>query len=634
MRLYCLFFLFVAIASRVDAQSLTVKVASCQSSSEKFSLYSAKQKPLAGAQLVAISSHLSPSGLNDSVSAVFNEKEKRFDLSEFWPIRQLSFSDCQFVNPNQFREITETQMRIQSYFVSASNYPLPPNTSLEDLIAQGDAIPLQVDILCRSFGKPDSALACDEIRFMNQIIPINPQPPVRENRFVQIRSQFCASDKALLSSGVVVQWEGKKYILTSAFSVLNEETDVCQRIVYANQGLKVHVKRQNWAWGLALLEVDGDISGGFPLLEQTDPWPLQADLGDYSKSQGLPEIRKVSVVADGSSRHFIPNVDQVLEIKGGPFDSSVQGAALFAGKQILGIVSHQYLKIHPGSLTRPTRWSPLQNEISDHLTVITINDILKWLRSPIETDTGLLLRANDAWSEQLTYQSGDLQWMENCPSFDSSQTSSDYPIGGGDAFGIGGDGNNYRACQIRVGPAREKTLSFFSPAHKHFYEDVRESVEKGFLNKIFFRFESLDGVIDSRRDYIYSLESFFQMLRQEITKPFLSIASNQEDVGMDPSLAELRKAGTQLAASSQKVYGQVQSSDPSMGQLVRQIYFLAKLAESEQWKYLKEKDFLLLLDAKGKYEKAWKDLLFAAITGPKMKSDLETLFLKWKSSRR
>ncbi|MBK7889322.1 MAG: hypothetical protein IPJ84_00270 [Bdellovibrionales bacterium] len=624
------------------AQLNTEKVGHCQVQGEEFAVLLEEGKPLSDGQLLALVSSKtgSATGLPLNTTGKLDLLKNEIRASPHWGTPTISLSDCVFNQaPVPLTESlwTQTPMVLQSYFVMSSQWPI--QEEIDDLVLRGEAFPVKIEILCRSKGTsaPTSPLGCDKIEFLQKVIPVGP-PPVASpvSAVVQIQSKFCSGLQSVTTSGVSIDWQGKQYVLTSAYSVLGVGSQLCHRIITPDRAYKAKIVRQSWIHGLALLELE---AGRLPMSAQLAPingdWPLKATLELFDVDKADFASQSVSVLSDSSSRHFIPGIHRTAEIKGASFHSSATGAPLFSSGGVIGLVTHEYLKIFPGSLTRPLKWNFGAKEMSDHLVVVRAEDIVAWLSSPVADDQRLLFSADDALANAATVSSGLLAFSEDCPELDPSKTEDEYPIGGGDAYGIGGDGNNYRACKIKVTLAKEGTKIFLEPSQQKFHDDLVAALQRGQSVEIYFRI-SRDAAGRFERAYLYSTDSFMQTLLSSAKSPGVQFVYTLSDatrarIGDDPKLQTLRELAGDAATKSKQTYSFFASGDPLDGEIIREAYFISKMLESEQWSLIQESDFDHLVRPQGEIATAWSRIKAMVPGASKLYGKLGLLYAEWKN---
>jgi hypothetical protein len=302
---------------------------------------------------------------------------------------------------------------------------------------------------------------------------------------------------------------------------------------------------------------------------------------------------------------------------------------------VIGLVTHEYLKIFPGSLTRPLKWNFNAKEMSDHLVVVRAEDVVAWLGSPVADDQRLFFSSDDALANGATVSSGLLAFSEDCPELDPSKTEDEYPIGGGDAYGIGGDGNNYRACKIKVTLAKEGTKIFLEPSQQKFHDDLVAALQRGQSVEIYFGV-SRDAAGRFERTYLYSTDSFMQTLLSSAKSHGVQFVYTLSDstrtrIGDDPELQTLRELAGDAATKSKQTYSFFASGDPLDGEIIREAYFISKMLESEQWSLIQESDFDHLVRPQGEIATAWSRIRAMVPGASKLYGKLGLLYAEWKN---
>ncbi len=622
------------------AETRTMRVGSCHTKTADFSLYLEAGKKLTdGALLQVMSSQVSPlSGLNLSTAGRLRAKTKKIELPH-WKPGALSFDDCKLdeivppARPVSFqppRKPVDHLMYVQVFFILGEPRP---DIDVDDLYKRGQAMPLKVKIICSTTEDEPSVLSCDRVTVLDEIIPLG-SVDVRAigERFsaaVQLESGPCAEPaKRIRSSGVVVQYGGRKLVVTSSGAV-----DGCTDVVAGTARTRLMLQRIDHAAGLAAF--DGTALAIDAAALTKEPLAETAIVHGFSKS-GVEAVAKTfRVLSESSVRHFLPAIARTFELQGQIVDAGFVGApAVAVDGRVSGIVSHQYLRIHPGSLTRPTRWRPLEKESADHVVTIPSAEIAAWLDSSARL--GEIEIARDArFGAALVLKSGHLAFEEDCPSLDATKPNSDYPIGGGDPVGIGGDASNYRACRIKVTLSEGGSAKFFSPAFQAWHDETAallKSSDADFVELSFSLQRDEKGRLSRR--YFYSVESFFQGLVQRSADKVVSVVRRKstKTPGLDPRLESLRMSALDAASRARGVYANFETTDTKISGLVRRIYFLGTLAQSEQWAALNESDFNEYMDMNGPYRKAWQTIMSLALGGKGLRMATEKLQAEWQKA--
>ena len=627
------------VLGHARAEMETERVGTCDFNGGHYAVLLEKDAPLReAAELTVVTSDIEPlTKQYRSTLGVYRPSQGIIELPSFWRPQALPLRDCTFTNPRN-RDTRELPMLLQQYFI----YGEPRwDIDLEAMIRSCDAIPVMVRVLCRveeEEGEQKTLFACSSIRILDEIIEVkshcfgNRRPDLLRDQamsVVTLRSGLCDGGEKIESTGTVIEWQGKPLILTSAAAVvsqagMNSCTDMTST---QGSGKELHLLRQDWASGLAVLEWPENLTAPKPVaLKATRVGQYPDQLGVWPAN--AQAARPMDVLSESSSRHFIPALSRVLEMRTQQVLGPVAiGAPLLNDQgEMLAMISHQYLKIFPGSLTRPMHWQRLKGETTDHALAISATDIQAWLAA--STSTGpLWVRPETLRNEAWQIKSGHLLVSESCPPLEGTSRSGEYPIGGGDAVGIGGDASNYRACTIKIGLDKSGSGEFFMPRLQAWHDRLEKILaDENQVQVAFHIFRRNTGSLE--REYFYSAESFFQSLLHKPNSILAETVFHAGEPGLDPRLKEWRKLSQAVAESAKYVYGF--TSDPGSNHLIRRVYFIASLAASEQWSLLSEADFQELLQKGGAYENDWSFLTQVLPEGKKLRNQFEMLFAQWK----
>jgi hypothetical protein len=115
----------------------------------------------------------------------------------------------------------------------------------------------------------------------------------------------------------------------------------------------------------------------------------------------------------------------------------------------------------PGQSARIARWLDRPGVKSQQLVILSSIEIIRWLGSVLQPNWASPFRIDPQDQLQKKYQVsiGSITFTEDCPS-PQEQPSSDpnYPIGGGDPVGIGGDSPSAPACNFLISKAVSPSL--------------------------------------------------------------------------------------------------------------------------------------------------------------------------------
>jgi hypothetical protein len=527
-----------------------------------------------------------------------------------WKPRQLQLADCEvkasFVPP--FKDIP---MNIQAFFIEGDP---SPDVELDQLLKEGKAIPLRLNIICSTNEPTAGVTGCERVRILDKIIPIpNDGQPLRQGlgffpspstSVVSLRSKVCGSNETTSSSAFVITHNGRKLIVASAGGISSEmgENSCTEALTSTGQIVPLKLLRLDWAYGLALLALpDGSDLPVANLNPTAGDSTLSLLTIDGSQTVSTDE----AVLATKSLRHFIPLIARVLEIEGPALSANVVGAPLLGSDaSVKAMVSHLHLRAYPGSLTRPTHWSK-EHAIANHLVAISAADILKWLD---RIDVSSLWLISQLHAEPLKFKSGHLLVSEKCPSNDTTIPNADYPIGGsGDGVGVGGDQSNYRACIMEISLDETSDSQFLIPRLQAWHDRTVAALRAG--NRVEVPYGVLrDARGTLQRFYIYSAESFFQMLATESSVSPVSVYWNSDrtKAGNEIRLQPLRETAALAAAAAKTSYAYFTSSNPKDNAVIRLVYFYSTLSMSEEWPLLKPNDLQAMLDPNGEFGKSWE----------------------------
>lgn len=618
-------FLAVLIASVVSshvarAETELVKIGHCATQGIEMSILSAPGSvPADGDMVQILSSEISPlTGLNLSTGAYFRATSRSFDLPH-WNPRSLSLDDCQMTKALPFAApsdpLQEEMMYIQQFFI----YGNPrPDIDIDDLYRRGEAFPIKVHVICRTRTPGGGVLACEEARILDTIIPVEtppqrgqpPLPPAMTSAVVKISSGLCSTSERLESSGVFVDVDGRLLVVTSAGAVVSEfGANSCTTATDENGNVhQLKLVRHDWSMNLASLEAaQGTRVVAMKLRPANAVDPLLT-----VKVRG----QEMAVLAETSSRHFIPSLDRAMELQGAMLDSTAAGLpAIDANGAIAAILSDSHLKMFPGSLTRPQRW--MKGERGDHVIAIPAKSVAAWLASYPPVNGRLWALPESQFTPPLKMKSGHLVAEEHCPPLDTTIPHADYPIGGKDAVGIGGDSTGYRACTIRFSIDERGNSSFFNPSFQVWHDGAKAALFAGHRVEVpFFGSRSMGTV---ERAYLYSTAGFFQELNLPAIFPVEVRTTPGGTVGTEANLAKLRALAVDLASSARYVYANFQTGDLRIGALVRRLFFFGSLAQSENWRELSVADLDAALDPNGSDVTAWYMIESVAVGGKHLK---------------
>ncbi len=637
-----LFCLFASLHARAQT---TEQLGQCSQDGIELGIFLEEGQTLGeGSELSVVSSQkAADTGLNLMTSGVLRQRAGKIELAASWKPSTIDFSNCRFVRPVSSPILRDYYMYVQTYFISAASYP---PKDLDDLIRRGEAIPLKIHLICRSdAATAPSPVACRKIVIHEQIIPV--RPSINRNRLrpiasraaalktsdsaVEIESAICGQALSSKASGVVIQGIASPVVVTSANAVLSENgQNSCTTATWNGQNFKLQLLRQDWGTGVAILSFVGSrVPVPQALLAATPglstPYPDSLLIGHASRAVST------SVLVQESDRHFIPRVAKVAELLGDEIDPSFVGAPVTDdGGSVFGIIAHQYLDLFPGSITRPLRWSPngpgtiVGGKKTDKPLMISSQTIADVISRTAIDPAPFWVQPDRRTGFRVHF--GKLELVEKCPDFSSSNPADGYPIGGVDPVGVGGDSSNYRACQIEVSLLPVAA----GPVSSVWHDDLVAKLAEGRRIEIPFGIKrNSSGGWD--RGYYYSLESFLKMA-DTLAPLALVYEKNASVAGLEPKLIQFRRTGAELAVLSKKAYVNFRTSDSQSNRMIRELYYLAVLAQSESWKNIGAKDLETVLDrsASGHYRNVWTTLFGLYPFAPELYQKLQDFQSEWR----
>lgn len=279
---------------------------------------------------------------------------------------------------------------------------------------------------------------------------------------VLVRSRVCGTSSEISSSGVLVLFGGKNYVLTSAWGVLEEETGICHEVVESGVTHPATLATLDAGVGFALLETPS-LGATLDLSQLTSPLPSAPDLETRGFSAtGAAETKQGRIVASKSTRHHLAGLAYAFELLSDRMPNSFVGAPVY-GKTLEGIVSGQWLEVVAGSYARIREWSTASQETPNHFFVIPASLIRQSLQA------GFQKRATfQPYSVKLKDRAvifaGKYKWESLCPAGAGKPPLDGVgPIGGGDGVGVGGSMKGAETCTAKVSVQNEVVLE--TPAY-------------------------------------------------------------------------------------------------------------------------------------------------------------------------
>jgi hypothetical protein len=366
---------------------------------------------------------------------------------------------------------------------------------------------------------------------------------------VKVRSSSCShAGEERRGSGVLLEYGGASYVLTSEHVILNpDRAHSCNIVTVSGRPHGADLIIADWANGLALLKTEGFIPGG---IEWNPRSPVSEGLtvGTPVLIQGFPyDFDKPSSDESGriSSLNSYPNLflsgQGLIQVIHAFADSGMSGSPVYSGNKWIGILSHRVATYSKSrKATTHEMYRTPTNPESTSLLVIPAPTVQTFL-------TRVLRHHRDLPEAQRTHIEGSTEDLEVrignilfhfVPSLALNHSLALLP--GGDPVGVGGmdDEINQKSGQI--------TASLSKAPIAIDSESLIESREwfKRLRAKLTRHPQvTMDSVVESSEDEvtlrgIRSLQRFFSSLKSEGTEPLF----DTESVLAEPLEQELKNA--------------------------------------------------------------------------------------------
>jgi hypothetical protein len=162
----------------VFAETNLIKTAVCRHDSKEYVLLSEQATGLHPGQsyVVLQKNPATPAKLPRVTEGSFQQGDANLQFPKMWRPTEIPLASCStplrlFSLFSSGGEIIR-EFYVKSYFTSED--PKTITEDIDELVKQGRAIPLKVRILCTSDEITDDITLCNEIRILDEIIPINP----------------------------------------------------------------------------------------------------------------------------------------------------------------------------------------------------------------------------------------------------------------------------------------------------------------------------------------------------------------------------------------------------------------------------------------------------------------------------
>lgn len=424
---------------------------------------------------------------------------------------------------------------------------------------------------------------------------------------VKIASHLCSKREGLYGSGWVFRFKSQTYVLTSEHVVLHTEGNegvVCHRVFHPTSGWQpARLKHVDWGGGLAILELHEN----WPTAQPLKP---AAALNHEVVIEGFPfhsmtalRDEQGRILSKKSRRHFIPLVQDMLEVSGAHAEYGMSGAPVFqrnGAGDFVGLLSHQVIVQRFGreSLVASRE---LESQGTMNLLVIPASDIEPWLRK--------VLAPERTTRPNFTREINSARILASGLAFSikpqaARNTTAERPSGeiGGEGAGIGGPSST---------PSREITISFaaeaietewYEPAKKEWLEKVKVYLIKQSTVTVPFLIEKnpLNGRLQKKS--ITSISQFFSELRNPAVQAVVNATG--------PVVGTIEKRTERLVGLAHQLRNEVdtvQSPNLSVQGLLSEVRETAEIAQTEGVWILPSREVHRLIED-SVFEKPWRTL--------------------------
>lgn len=421
---------------------------------------------------------------------------------------------------------------------------------------------------------------------------------------VKIISKLCAqSPSELRGSGVVVAFDKKTYILSSEHVVLHStERSVCHSARTSDgRVIALQLIAADYLSGLSLLKPESDLESEVNAINTT-PAPRardQVEVTGYSYSSNTPGTSPGSIFNPQGSRALFFSTPSTIEINGAFGEFGMSGGAVTdpVTHELLGILSHQVLRVVPGRPSQVVENDGRSSIIDQQLLAIPARFAFNWARAILEGGMSPQLTR-----DPIAQLSGkEILRVANLRLEAVALQPGEVPVGGAHGSGIGGtDGTPLAGGISRIRITRVAGESWPTglslPSRLKWLERVAVLLERGVpidIRTLVKRDESDESL---SRIALESLTQAIASLRDPEVRPILNATS--------PTL--LARYGLALERASLELL-KLSSLDIQTLNLLKRLRLLAVLAQSENSDLITQED-IRRLDSNSAQKPVWDGL--------------------------
>jgi hypothetical protein len=424
-----------------------------------------------------------------------------------------------------------------------------------------------------------------------------------------------------MASGLAFGASGRAFFITAESRIFPGESYAHEIRIAGEPTSQARYVASDPGLGLALLEIRDPSPRvlAFPLPQAAE---APAHVGERVRiagvtgsSAGVSVDDRGQLLTAESDRHAIPSLRDALEVLGAPLTTGQVGSVVLStGGAWLGMVSDQFLALRPGEPTHLGFWEMSSTELQGHVLGVPAAIAAQWARSVLEGrfKPAFHVDPQDRAEGVGRITSGQLVFEEACPPLPTGGTAAvdpNYPIGGADGAGIGGQVSTGRACKLRISLAAEPAPLFAVPSHQAWHDRVVADLRAhpGLRAEAWY-LTSRDLLTGRPVRWVFgALPEFFRDLgREGLQAVTLYRPEGTGAAGTDPELAALRRK----AAETARLVAEWLSTPTSFithesAALTRQVYFEAVTLQSEAYAGIGLADLDYLLDRAGPFKTAW-----------------------------
>ncbi len=412
---------------------------------------------------------------------------------------------------------------------------------------------------------------------------------------VKIRSGLCGASASLTTSGVPIVFDGKTYVLTSSWGILEEATGVCHEITDGKgatyQGALAAL---DWALGYALLEAPGlTVTEDF-VSASALPTAGDLEIQGYSTA-GTAETKHGRIVASKSSRHHFPSLDYSFEVLADRLPSAFIGAPVY-GKSLEGILSAQWLEIVAGTYSKIREWKTGSTETPNHFFVIPLALIRANLQNGLPKRTTFQPASTKLGDRSILF-TGAYKFGLKCPVGAGLPPADGVgPIGGGDGVGVGGSMKGAETCTASLSKQKEITLATPKFLPHAFVKDLTTPLSSGGVLDFPFLSTRSAGTKLARVPF-FSVPHFFNELSHG-KRNWVLVPATKAPLTGGTLFEELLAENAKLKDLLLQTYSLITAREDDRDDY-RVLYTHAVVLESLNWKLVKWADVQSLLTLVG-----------------------------------